>query len=181
MWRRLRWVILALVVAAVAAVVTAVIVEKPTLDDDRDAVDARWADLRPLLTARYDTLDGAVVALDAAGESDRAVTKDLVADLAAWREALDDGPPAAQVEAANRLEGQGARFRANVHASVRLSQDPELTGAIARYDGAAPPLELVDAYNQAVRDYEDSRTDTVRRPVALLFGFDARPLFVVPT
>ncbi|HEX5587663.1 MAG TPA: hypothetical protein VFZ17_10160, partial [Acidimicrobiia bacterium] len=121
MWRRLRWVLLALVVALVAAVVTAVVVEKPTLDDDEKAVDARWADLRVPLTARYSTLDGAVAALAAAGESDRAVTQDLQTDLATWKDAIDGGSPARQAAIANRLEGQGARLRANILGSPRLS------------------------------------------------------------
>jgi len=180
MWRRLRWVLLALVVALVAAVVTAVVVEKPTLDDDEKAVDARWADLREPLTARYTTLDGAVAALAAAGESDRAVTKDLQTDLAAWKDALDGGSAASQTEIANRLEGQGARLRANILGSPRLSQDVNLTGAIATFDSAAPSPEAIDAYNKAIDTYEEDRTDTFRRVVASLFGFEARPRFSIP-
>jgi hypothetical protein len=180
MWRRLRWILLALVVALVAAVVTAVIVEKPTLDDDEKAVDARWADLRELLTARYATLDGAVAALGAAGESERAVTKDLQTDLADWKDALDGGSPARQAAIANRLEGQGARLRANIIGSPRLSENITLTGAVAAYDSAAPPQDAIDAYNKAVDTYEADRTDTFRRVVATLFGFEARPQFSVP-
>jgi len=180
MWRRLRWILLALVVALVAAVVTAVIVEKPTLDDDEKAVDARWADLRETLTARYATLDGAVAALDAAGEADRSVTNDLQTDLAAWNDALDGGSPARQAQIANRLEGQGARLRANILGSPRLAQDASLTGAIGSFDSTAPPQEAIDAYNKAVDTYEQDRTDTFRRVVATLFGFGARPHFSVP-
>jgi hypothetical protein len=180
MWRRLRWVLLALLVALVAAVVTAVIVEKPTLDDDEQAVDARWADLREALEPRYAALDQALAGLDAIGEQDRAVSRDLAADLAAWTDALDGGSATRQAEIANRVEGQARRLQANVFAAPRLAQSTELTDAIASFQSAEPAEPVVDAYNDAVRTYEDDRNDAFRRPVALLFGFGARPLFAVP-
>lgn len=180
MWRRLRWILLAIVVALAAAVITAVIVEKPALDDDEQAVDVAWKPLRDSLDARYATLDAAVTQLNALGESDRSVTKALVADLAAWRKAVDSGSATDQADAANDLEGTGLRLRANVLGSPRLNQDGTLTGTIAAFDTATPPVEQVKAYNNAVRTYEDDRTDTLRRVVALMFGFGARPLFSVP-
>jgi hypothetical protein len=178
MWRRLRWILLAVLVALVAAVATAVIVEKPTLDDDEQAVDARWGDLRDALRPRYEALDQAVTTLGAIGESDRAVTQDLTTELAAWTDALDGGSATRQTEIANRVEGQARRLRANVFASPRLAQSTELASAIDEFGAAEPAAELVDAYNRAVRTYEDDRTDTFRRVVAVLFGFGARPLFV---
>ena len=180
MWRRLRWVLLALVVALVAAAVTAVVVEKPTLDDDEQAVDAKWVPLRDSLKTRYDALGTAVSALDDAGEAKRSVTTALVADLAAWKKALAADDAHRQADVANRLEGDGARLRANVGGSPRLSQIPAITGAVAGFDTAAPRPPVIDAYNRAVRTYEDDRTDTVRRVVALAFGFDERPLYTVP-
>ena len=180
MWRRLRWVLLAVLVALVAAVVTAVVVEKPTLDDDERVVDARWAALRTTLGTRYTTLETAVTALNDAGESDRAVTKALVADLAAWKDAVEKRDSAKQTAIANRLEGDGRRLRANVYGSPRLLQNPALTGAVGAFDIAAPPQPAIDAYNRAVRTYEEDRTAAVRRAVALVFGFDERPLFSIP-
>jgi hypothetical protein len=181
MWRRLRWVLLALLVALVAAVVTAVIVEKPTLDDDEQAVDARWADLRATLEPRYAALDQALTGLDAIGEQDRAVSRDLASELAAWADALDGGSSTRQTEIANRVEGQARRLQANVFAAPRLAQSTELTDAIASFQSAEPSEQLVGAYNRAVQTYEDHRSDTFRRPVALLFGFGARPLFFIPS
>jgi hypothetical protein len=181
MWRRLRWVLLALVVALVAALATAVVVEKPTLDDDQQTIDTRWAALRDPLGARYATLDGALAALEAIGQRDRAVAVALADDLAAWNDAVDDGSETEQVEAANRLEGTAARLRANVLGSARLAGVTELADAIGAFGSASPPEELVRAYNRAVRTYESDRTDAFRQPVALAFGFEARPLFVVVT
>jgi hypothetical protein len=68
---------------------------------------------------------------------------------------------------------------ANVLGSERLSQNQDLLGALATFNGSAPDPKLVDAYNRAVHDYEDARTDSFKRPVALVFGFGARPLLVV--
>ena len=90
---------------------------------------------------------------------------------------MDDGSAESQADAANRVEGQAARLRANIFGSPRLASVGELTGAITSFDGAAPPRALVRAYNRAVRTYEDDRTEIVRRPVSLVFGFGARPLF----
>ncbi len=177
MWRRLRWVLLALLVALVAAVVTAVVVEKPTLDDGEQAVDARWAELREALEPRYAALGEALAGLDALGEHDRAVSQDLAAELAAWNDALDGASATRQAEIANRVEGQARRLRANVFAAPRLAQSSELADAIASFQSAEPSEQLIRAYNRAVRTYEDDRNDTFRRPVALLFGFGARPLF----
>jgi hypothetical protein len=181
MWRRLRWILLVLVVALVAAVVTAVVVEKPTLDDDRQAVDARWKALSESLAPRYATLADAVTQLQATGEADRGVTQELVAALDQWTEALADDSPGAQAEAANQLEGAGQRLRANIFGSPKLAADESLTTTIATYGSATPLDGEVAAYNEAVRTYEDDRTDTVRRVVALLFGFGARPLFSIPS
>jgi hypothetical protein len=178
MWRRLRWVLLALVVVLAGVVAVVTVVEKPTLDDDERAVDTRWNELRDPLAARYGALDRAVAALDAAGQGERAVTRDLGTDLAAWNDALDGGSPDEQTEAANRLEGQGARLRANILASATLSQDTELVAALAAFDDAAPPLPAVAAYNRAVQTYEDHRSDVRRAVVALILGFDARARFI---
>ena len=106
------------------------------------------------------------------------MTQDLTTELAAWTDALDGGSATRQTEVANRVEGQARRLRANVFASPRLAQSTELASAIDEFGAAEPAAELVDAYNRAVRTYEDDRTDTFRRVVAVLFGFGARPLFV---
>ena len=181
MWRRIRWVLLALVVVLVGVLVTAALVEKPTLEDDEQAVDTQWATLRDALTPRYAALDGAVAALAAAGEGERTVTLDLTADLAAWKAALADGTATTQAEIANRLEGQGARLRANIAGSAKLAQSSEFVGALAAFDSATPPADAVRAYNRAVQTYEDDRSDVRRALVAQVFGFDARPRFAPRT
>jgi hypothetical protein len=179
MRRRLGWILLALVVLVVAGAVALVVVEKPTLDDDRDAVDARWAALRAPLVTRYSNLDAALAAFVAAGGGDRSVAKDLQAQLTAWKKAVADEDAEAQAEIANRLEGDGLRLRANVLASPRIAGVPDVTDKLAAYDGSAPPAELVNAYNAAVRNYENDRDDTLRKPLTWAFGFGARPILVI--
>jgi hypothetical protein len=55
---------------------------------------------------------------------------------------------------------------------------PALTSAIVEFNAAAPPQPLIAAYNRAVRAYEDDRNNALRKPVARVFGFDARPVLV---
>jgi hypothetical protein len=179
MRRRFGWILLALVVLLVAGAAALVVVEKPTLDDDRDAADARWAALRAPLVTRYANLDAALAAFVGAGGGDRSVAKDLQGELAAWKKAVADGDAATQVAIANRLEGDGLRLRGNVLASPRIAGVPEVVDKLAAFDGSAPPAELVRAYNTAVRTYEDDRDDMLRRPLTWAFGFDARPVLVV--
>jgi hypothetical protein len=180
MRRRFGWILLALVVLVVAGAVALVVIEKPTLDDGRDAVDARWAALRAPLVTRYANLDAALAAFVAAGGGDRSVTKDLQSELTAWKKAVADGNAATQVETANRLEGDGLRLRSNVLASPRIAAVPDVTDKLATFDGSTPPPALVSAYNTAVQKYEDDRGDTLRKPLVWAFGFDARPLLVIP-
>ena len=179
MRRRFGWILLALIVLVVAGAVALVVVEKPTLDDGRDAVDAHWAALRPPLVTRYANLDAALAAFVAAGGGDRSVAKDLQGELTAWKKAVADGNAATQVEIANRLEGDGLRLRGNVLASPRIAAVADVTDKLAAFDGSTPPPELVNAYNTAVQKYEDDRGATLRKPLVWAFGFDARPLLVI--
>ena len=130
---------------------------------------------------RYAALDGAVAALDAAGEGERAVTQDLTADLAAWKAALDGGSATTQAEIANRLEGQGARLRANIAGSARLAAEHRARRCARRVRQRRAAGRRGAAYNRAVQTYEDDRADTRRALVALILGFDARPRFAART
>ncbi len=168
-------------VLVVGGAIALVVVEKPALDDARDAVDARWTPLRAPLVTRYEKLDAAQAALVAAGGGDRSVAKDLAGDLAAWKKAVADGNPGTQAEVANSLEAQAKRLKANVLGSPRLFGMTALTAAIADFSSAAPPQPLIEAYNRTVRAYEQDRNDSLRKPVARLFGYDARPVLVIGT
>jgi hypothetical protein len=181
MSRRTRWILLALLVVLVGGVAALVLTQQPELDDARTKVDDTW---KPLtgdgqLSARYQTLQGALSAFDAAGGADRDVAKDLHTALDAWTRALDGDDAGEQVKVANRVEAQGARLIANVLGSPRLSTDAATTDALVKYAQTTPNRALVDAYNRAVHEYEDTRTGALAQPVARVFGFDARPVLVV--
>jgi hypothetical protein len=179
MRRRTLWIIAIVLVLVIGGAVALVLTQKPSLEDARDAVDLRWDAVRPALEARYEKLDAARAAfVDAAG-GERTVAADLRGALASWRQALDDGDPGDQVRASNRLEADGTRLQANVLGSPRLNQSQELLDALAAYNASAPAPNLVRAYNRAVREYEDTRTGSLERPVARAFGFGARPILVV--
>ena len=179
MRRRLPWILAVLLVLVVGGAIALVVIEKPSLDDARDAVDARWKPLRAPLVSRYEKLDAARAALVAAGGGDRGVAKDLASDLTAWNKAVANGGPETQAEVANRLEAQSKRLAANVFGSPRLVEVEALTQAITDFSGAAPPPPLVTAYNRAVRAYEQDRNDSFRKPIARLFGYDARPVLLI--
>jgi hypothetical protein len=177
MSRRIRWILLALLVVVVGGVVAVVLTQQPKLDDARTEVDTTWKPLRApdQLVLRYQTLQGALTAFDAAGAQDRDVSRDLHAALAAWDRALRDGSADAQAEAANTVEAQGARLVTNALRSERIKLNQPVTDALTRFTNTKPDPKLVAAYNRAARDYEDKRTTALAQPVARVFGFDARP------
>jgi len=183
MSRRSRWILLVLIVVVVGGAVALTLTERPKLDDAQTAVDATWKPLRTpdQLVLRYQKLEGALSAFDAAGGSDRSVSKDLHAALDAWSRALKHGDAGAQAEAANVVEAQATRLIANALGSERLKGDPAVTDSLAQFATTKPDPALVTAYNRAVRAYEDERTGTLQRPVARILGYDARPLLVLGT
>jgi hypothetical protein len=177
--RGLRWILLGLILVVVAGAVALVVVERPKLDDARTAVNAAWSPLRAPLRDRYDKLNTALGAFTDAGGGSRTVAKDLGAALTRWDDAVKRGDPGAEASAANDLEGEGTRLRANVLASDRLKGVTPLTDALVAFDGSTPPVALVDAYNRRVRSYEDQRTSTTGTPVARVLGFDERSVLMI--
>jgi hypothetical protein len=178
MWRRLRWILLVLIVAIAGGAGALLIVENPKLHDARSAVDASWIPLRVTLVPRYEKLDTALGAFDAAGGSDRAVSRTLHGQMKQWRSAVHHGDADLQAQRANALEAASRRLGANVFASERFRGVAPLNEAIAAFTAASPAAELVTRYNSAVRDYEHEREGTLQRPVARVLGYHARPLFV---
>ncbi len=181
MSRRTRWILLALIVVLVGAAAALVLTQQPKLDDARGAVDTAWRPLRAdgQLPLRYQNLTGALSAFDVAGGKDRGVSRDLHAALDRWSAALRGDDAGTQATAANAVEAQGSRLVANVLGSERIKADRAVTDALTKFATTTPKPEFVDAYNRAVRDYEDTRTDALAQPVARVFGFDARPVLVL--
>jgi hypothetical protein len=170
-----------LFVAIAGGAAALVVVENPKLDDARSAVDSRWIPLRVGLVPRYQKLDAALTAFDAAGGSDRAVARSLHAEVQTWRDTLRHGDANLQVQNANMLEAESRRLSANVFASDRLRGVAPLNEAIAAFAATSPKGELVARYNAAVRHYQHEREGTLQRPVARALGYSSRPVFVLGT
>jgi hypothetical protein len=183
--RRVRWLVLGAVALAIAGAVAAVVTIQPNLSDARDRVDLRWAPLRESLDPRYQALAGVATALQNAGAGDRAVTTALDASLARWSKLALRGPKHTDIElevaTANDLEALARRVTANINGSDRLKNDAALVAAKLAFDQAVPAgfVQMMAAYNHAVRQYEEERSGTIHRLVAAALGYDARPLFVV--
>jgi hypothetical protein len=104
---------------------------------------------------------------------------DLTATLTRWQRLARVDDPGSQAPLANDLEALAARVKANVSASDRLNADPAIKAALSAFDGVVVSPPTVDAYNRAVRAYQHARTGTIRRLVADVLGFDARPQLVL--
>lgn len=181
MSRRVRLLALLLVALVVVAAVALVLTSRPQLDDDRDRVDDVWTEaLRTPLADRYLLLSEVVAQLRDAGAGDRDVTRALARELDRWDELRRADPDvAAEVEAANRLEGLAARAGASIAASPRLSAAPPLTDALAAFGKAAPPAPQVQAYNDAAEAYQQRREELRYRLVARVFGYDPLPTLLL--
>jgi hypothetical protein len=183
MLRRLKWIVLLVVVVVAAGAVIAVLTTRPGLNDARNKVDRRWLTLRPSLVSRYAALTPVEQALVAAGGPDRAVTQDLRAELARWKDLAgrsgSDADPGAEAAAANSLEALARRTRANM-VNGKLNGNQALSTALQSFDTKVPaPPDAVGAYNQAVRAYQHERRGTVRSAVASLLGYGERPQLIL--
>lgn len=158
-----------------------VITQQPKLDDARSKVDAAWKPLRApdQLRVRYQKLEGALSAFDAAGGKGRGVSIDLHAALDRWNRSLRTDDSGEQATAADAVEAQGTRLVSNVSGSPRIKSDQAITDALVAFTTTKPSSQLVATYNQAVRDYEDERTGALAQPVAKVLGFDARPVLAL--
>ena len=183
--RRFRWIVLLVVALLFAAIVAALLLVRPGLEDGRDRVDARWTPLRPPLIARYDALGGVASSLADAGAGDRAFTTDLQRELGRWRRFALRGPQhtdaATEVSLANGLEELARRVRANMIASEKLRTNEALKSAVEAYDQAIVPEPAVQAYNRAVRAYEGDRSGFFEHLVAGALGYDSRAVLVTGT
>jgi len=181
MGRFFRWTVLALVVVVVTGTVILVITVRPGLQDDAQEVRRTWKPLLQPLTARYGQLSGVVAALEAAGNGDREMTRQLKRTLSDWDLLLATNDAAVQAETADELEGLASRVRATVTGSDRLRANAGLTKAITTFDAEKVPRALVKRYNDTVLRYERNRDGILRGIVASLDGYDAHPTLQLAT
>ena len=181
MSRRVGLIVLVVVLLLAGVVVALAVTARSPLQDGRDAVDGRWVPLRAPLATRYQALAQVATGLDAAGAGDRTYAVDLKDRLDEWDRLAKSSSPDAdtEVDVANELEGLATRVRRDIAGSGRLSRDQNLSGAFTAFDSALVPQPAVTAYNRAVRKYERTRHETLKRLPAQLLGFDERPILVI--
>ena len=175
MRRRLGWLVLALVILVVVAAVVAVVTVRPSLSDARDKVDRAWTPLQAPLVVRYQALGAVDAALVTGGQASRTVTQDLGAELRQWQQVAHANDPAVQTPIANDLEGLAQRVKVNLVVSPHLQALPQLRAALNTFDSAVVNPPAVRAFNSAVDAYQRARTGAIKRLVADVFGFGARP------
>jgi hypothetical protein len=176
-----RWVRRALVVVALVVIVGGLLLAltaRGDLNRTQDDVEARWKVLRPALDQRYELLRAANDATRAAGGPEREITTSIDAALADWQRSRT-ASVTGQVENANTLELLGRRLTTSVAASTRLQAQQEVVAPVNRFAAATVPASA-DAYNRAVRSYEDARGGSLRRPVVGLMGYDSIPSYDLP-
>jgi nucleotidyltransferase/DNA polymerase involved in DNA repair len=181
MGRFIRWTALALVVVVVTGTVILVITVRPGLQDDAQEVRQTWKPLLQPLTSRYGALGGVATALEAAGNGDRATTKQLKRALSDWALLKATTDDASQADTADELETLASRIRATVAASKRLNGNAALTAAIASFDSTKVPPTLINAYNDVVLRYERNRDGVLRGIVANLDGYEPHPTLQLAT
>jgi hypothetical protein len=167
-----RWVRRALIVFALVLLVGGgilVLTSRPDLENARDDVNARWRALRPGLDQRYALLAQANAATKTAGGPERNLVNDVEQALVSWR-ADKTKSVDTQVDDANELEALGRRLTNTVDQSARLQAIPTVVTRAGQFDQAQLPVSAT-GFNQAVRDYENARGGSLRRPVASLLGY----------
>jgi hypothetical protein len=172
-------VVLALVVSAVAASATAVALgSRAELSSSRHQVDVAWAELRPALTTRYQSLGQAAAVARARLNADRAVFGDITKALADWP-GTERWPTDRQVGAAAHLEGLAARLAAAVATTPRLQAAADVTGALRQLE-QTDTAQAGAPYNNAVLAYQRARGGFPRRLVAGALGYEDRRTLEVP-
>ena len=170
-----RIVVLLLVVAAIGAVVL-FLTGRPGLQRDDAAVTAAWRPVRIALEARDAALAQLDRAVRAAGPR-RDVASDYAQAVARQVRAASEDT-AAQIAAANELEGIGRRFGALVTNSPRYAASTAVAEALRTYSTSAPDRALVTTLDDAVQRANHRRDGVLRRLVARLSGSGDIPAFV---
>jgi hypothetical protein len=176
-----RWVRRALIVFALVLLVGGgilVLTSRPDLQNARDDVNTRWRAVRPGLEQRYALLAQANAATKRAGGPERDLVSEIERSLARWHADTSKSVDV-QVDDANELEALGRRLTNTVGNSARLQALPAVVTSSARFGASDPPV-AANGFNKAVRDYEDARGGSLRRPVASLLGFSSISSLDVP-
>jgi hypothetical protein len=175
--RLLRIFIPLLLLAAVVAGVVVVVTSRGELQSARRQVNAAWTPLRIALDSRYDKLANAA---DAVRETPGPLHQLVIQiDRASgeWKNlGTNGGSVAAQVTAANDLEGLGRRFVLTALATPRLGDNAPALALVSAYAAQKPPAVASD-FGAAVTHYERERDRPARRLAATILGYKSVPAY----
>ena len=175
-----RFFLLLAIIVIFGALGLLVVTQRPALVDSRNAADASFAKLNPLLEARYKTVPAILEAFKVAGAQDRGPSIALAKSQSAWIIALNGEAANQLTEAANSIEGNVARVRAMYLGSDRLKEyKAQMDPALAAYDQSftAETKTRVTENAAAVATYRAKRGAWLSRPVVFIGGFDERITF----
>ena len=172
--RVVRVLLPVLIVAAVVFAGSSVLSARPDLQKAKRNVDTSWAALSGPLSVRYNLLADANQKLQPIPGPIRGLVGDVGAALTNWRDAREHGAVAAQVKAANNVEGLARRLVATAAVSPRVKNDPDAQKALITFIGNGSRAGAVD-FNESVKSYEHERRGPVRAVVATVLGDGAIP------
>jgi hypothetical protein len=169
--RVVRVLLLVLVAAVVVGAASSVLSARPDLQNAKRDVDTSWSALSGQLSQRYLLLADANQKLQPIPGPIRGLVGDVGAALTNWRDAKEHGAVAAQVKAANNVEGLARRLVATAAVSPRVKSNPDAQKALVKFigDGSRAGASAGD-FNKSVETYEHERRGPVRAVVASVLG-----------
>jgi len=164
-----------LILAAVVGAGSSVLSARPDLQKAKRNVDTSWSSLSVQLDHRYVLLKAVDDKLRPIPGPIRTLVGDVDGTLARWRDVRTHTGVAAQVVAANDVEGLARRLVATAAASPRLRSNAAVLSALAAFL-ADPSRTAALAFNEKVASYEHERRGPVRAVVASVLGDGAIPV-----
>ncbi len=172
--RVVRVLLLVLVAVVIVSAASSVLSARPDLQKAKRNVDTSWSALSGPLSQRYLLLADADQKLQPIPGPIRGLVGDVGAALTSWRDVREHGAVAAQVKAANNVEGLARRLVATAAVSPRVKNDPEAQQALVKFIGDGSRAGAVE-FNKSVQTYERERRGPVRAVVATVLGDGSIP------
>lgn len=179
--RGLRILIPVLLLLAAVAAGAAVLSARPAIDGARSRAETDWTPVDDRLGPHYRLLETAATRVATVVGPERTLARQVTTAIERWRESRG-GSLAAEVAAANAVEGLGRRLVASARASQRVRADRPASAAVDTF-AADPAFTLaaitptVETFDRAVDRYERERTGLIRSLAADLLGAEPIPVF----
>ncbi len=140
------------------------------LSKKQSSVDQAFSELVPDLTLRYAATKDAIALMEELG-GEREVTTQGNEAITRFEKALEDEKLDQQLQSARELEIIIGRLNSNASSSPKLSGSQELKDALAEIDERLPALDVREAYNRSIEQFEDSRSSVQNMFSAVVGGY----------